>query len=259
MKPVKLSILIAFLLMTAGVLSAQEYKIAVQNPKETRVIIKDFSGELPIEGYTGNEIVITSTSGKFEIPEKAKGLKPVFPGGTDNTGIGLDISKTDNTITISCLLPFTRRSDYKIRLPEDVAVELTSGCERSNSVSVKGMKSELDIQTCHNIDLTDVTGPLVLSTISGNITIVYGKINAAKSSSISSISGDIDITLPSKTPLDLEMNTISGSIFSDFDFDDSKKDLKKVGGNAFNHTLNGGGSKYSISSISGAIFLRKGK
>lgn len=254
----KTSIIAFVILFTAGILSAQEYKMSVQNTRETKLILKDFNGLLPVEGYNGSEIIITSTSGKVVPPEKAKGLKPIFPAGTDNTGLGLDVQKTENLITITCLIPFTQDGEYKIRVPENISLELSSGCERSNDISISGMKNEIDINTCHNIDLKDVTGPLVLATISGDINITFSSINAVKSSSVNAISGDVDITLPAKTAVDLELRTISGAFYSDFDFSDSQKNLKKVGGNVMNHSLNGGGFKFSIGSISGNIYLRKG-
>jgi len=71
---------------------------------------------LPIEGYNGSEILITSTSGNLTPPEKAKGLKPIYPSGSDNTGIGLDVQKIDNLITITCLIPFTQDGEYKIKV-----------------------------------------------------------------------------------------------------------------------------------------------
>ena len=255
----KTSIIALFFLFTAGSLSAQEYKVTVPNPKDGRVILKDFSGSLPIEGYSGSDIVITATAGNFTPPEKAKGLKPVFPAGSDNTGIGLDVQKSDNLITITCLIPFTQESEYKIKVPENMAVELSSGCERNNDVTVKNMKNEIDIKTCHDIKLENVTGPLVLSTISGNIDITFSTVNTAKASSVHSVSGDIDITLPVKTATNLEMNVVSGAIYSDFDFSESQKNLKKVGGNETNYALNGGGFKFSIGSVSGNIYLRKGQ
>jgi lia operon protein LiaG len=258
MKTIKTSIIALFIFFTAGILSAQEYKVSVQNSKEGRLILKDFSGSLPIEGYNGNEIVITSATGDLTPPEKAKGLKPIYPAGTDNTGIGLDVQKTDNLITITCLVPFTKESEYKLRVPENLSIEVSSGCERNNDLTVKGMKNEIDVKTCHDIKCTDVTGPLVLSTISGNIDITYSAINSAKSSSVNSISGDIDITLPVKTATDLELRVVSGAIYSDFDFSESQKNLKKIGGNETNYSLNGGGFKYTIGSVSGNIYLRKG-
>jgi hypothetical protein len=258
MKTIKTSIIALVLMLTAGVLSAQEYKIAVQNPKEGRLILKDFNGSLPIEGYSGTEIIITSESGDVTPPAKAKGLKPVYPSGSDNSGIGLDVQKIENLVTIKCLLPFTQDGEYKLKVPETMSIEITSGCERNNDVVIKNMKNEIDINTCHDIKLSEVTGPLVLSTISGNIDITYSAINTTKASSVNTISGDVDITLPVKTATDLEMHVISGTMYSDFDFSETKKDLKKVGGNDMNFSLNGGGFKYSIGSVSGNIYLRKG-
>ncbi len=55
------------------------------------------------------------------------------------------------------------------------------------------------------------------------------------------------------------MNVVSGAIYSDFDFSESQKNLKKVGGNETNYSLNGGGFKFSIGSVSGNIYLRKGQ
>ena len=127
-------------------------------------------------------------------------MKPIYPAGTDNTGIGLDVQKIDNLITVTCLIPFTQDGEYKIRVPENMAIELSSGCERNNDIEIKGMKNEIDIENCHDIKLDNVTGPLVLSTISGNIDITYSTINTTKSSSVNSISGDIDITFRLKQP-----------------------------------------------------------
>ena len=255
----KFSLITLFLFLGLGILSAQEYKTTVQNTTDGRVILKDFNGELPIEGYNGSEIIISSTSDEVTPPEKAKGLKAVFPSGTDNTGIGLDVQKNGNVVTIQCLLPFSRDGDYTIKVPDNMALELTSGCERSNDVSIKNMKNEIDIETCHDIDLQNVSGPLVLSTISGDINITYSNINTVKSSSINSVSGDIDITMPVKTAVNLELSTISGGFYSDFDFTTSSKDLKRVGGNELKLPLNGGGVKFSINAISGNIYMRKGQ
>jgi lia operon protein LiaG len=258
MKTMKISIIALLILCTAGILSAQEYKITVQNSKDGKLVLKDFNGSLPIEGYSGSDIIITSTSGKITPPEKAKGLKPIYPAGSDNTGIGLDVQKIDNLITITCLIPFTQDGEYKIKVPENISLQLTSGCERNNDIQIKNMKNEIDIESCHDIKLDGVTGPLVLSTISGNIDITFSSINSAKSSSVNSVSGDVDITLPVKTATDLELRVVSGAIYSDFDFSESQKNLKKVGGNETNYALNGGGFKFSIGSVSGNIYLRKG-
>jgi hypothetical protein len=258
MKTMKFSLITLLIISTAGILPAKDYKIPVQNTKETRLILKDFSGKLPVEGYSGSEIIITSSSEDFTPPEKAKGLKAIYPSGTDNSGIGLDVEKNGNTITVTCIVPFTQAGEYKIRVPDNLALEFESGCERSNEISVENTKNEIDIKSCQNIDLKNVTGPLVLSTISGNINISFSAINSDKPFSINSISGDIDVTLPGKTAANMELRTITGGFYTDFDVTDNKKNLKRVGGSELNFPLNGGGFKFSIVNVSGNIYLRKG-
>ena len=258
MKTMKINLITLLIFFSAGFLSAQEYKTTVQNSKDGKLILKDFSGKLPVEGYSGSEIIITTTSENLTPPEKAKGLKAIYPGGTDNTGIGLDVEKNGNLVTITCLLPFTRAEEFKIKVPDNLALEFASGCERSNEISVANTKNEIDIKSCHDIELKNVTGPLVLSTISGDINISFSSISSDKPSSINSISGDIDITIPSKTATNLELHTINGGFYSDFDFTDTQKNLKMVGGNKLNFPLNGGGFKFSIATVSGNIYLRKG-
>ena len=135
MKTMKITFTTLLLILTAGYLSAQEYKTTVQNAKDGKLVLKDFSGDLPVEGYSGNDIVITSTAEDLTPPEKAKGLKPIYPSGTDNTGLALDVQKSGNQVTVICLLPFTKGGEYKIKVPDNLAIELESGCERSNSRS----------------------------------------------------------------------------------------------------------------------------
>lgn len=258
MKTIKISLITIFIFFTAAMLPAQEFKTTVQNTKDGKLILKDFSGKLPVTGYNGNEIIITSTSEDHSPPEKAKGLKAIYPSGTDNTGLGLDLQKNGNVITITCLIPFTRNGEFQIKVPENLALEFESGCERSNEISVENTKNEIEIKNCHDINLKGVTGPLILSTISGDINVTFSSINPDKPFSVNSISGDIDITLPVKTATNLELGTVSGGFYSDFDLTDSQKNLKKVGGNELNFPLNGGGFKFNIVTVSGNIYLRKG-
>ncbi len=245
-------------LLPAAIALGQEHKIAVTNSKEGKLILKNFPGDLPIEGYSGNEIVITASDGDFEPPERAKGLKPIYPGGNDNSGIGLNVEKNGNTVSVTCILPITRSADYKIKVPDNLSLEVQSGCEKSSDISVSNMKNEIDIQNCHGIDLKNVTGPLVLSTIAGDIKISYGNNVPEKPLSINAISGEIDITLPARTAADLELKTIGGAFYSDFDITQTKDKLNRIGGNNLTYALNGGGPKISITTVGGNVYIRKG-
>ena len=72
-------------------------------------------------------------------------------------------------------------------------------------------------------------------------------------------SGDIDLTLPLKAALNVDLNTVSGGVYTDFDIAETKDNMKRIGGNQIGFALNGGGTKLAISSVSGNIYLRRGK
>jgi hypothetical protein len=251
--------LFTFLFVFTGkMILAQDYKIPVENANEATLQLSDFSGKMTIVGYSGNEIIIAPAEKVGPPPERAKGLKPVFSNGTDNTGIGLNVEKDGNRVMISNLLPFTQQRELTLQVPENMALSISSGCEYNNDLYISKMNDEIEIQTCHSINLQQVTGPLVLSTIGGNIDITFGMVNTLKPFSINSISGEIDITLPSKLAADIEMGTITGSMYSDFDFSNTRKDLNQVGGNHLDYKMNGGGIQINIVTVSGNIYLRKG-
>ena len=258
MKTKKINLFLMMFLLSAGLVAGQEHKIPVQNTRDGKLILRNFSNDLPVEGYSGNEVIITASGGDFAPPERAKGLKPVYPGGNDNSGIGLNVEKDGSTVSVTCILPITRSADYKIRVPDNLSLEIESGCERSSNISVTGMKNEIEIKNCHGIDLKNVTGPLVLSTISGDINISFGGTAPDKPVSINAISGEIDITLPAKTAANLDLKTLGGSFYSDFDFTTSKDNLKRIGGNDLSYALNGGGPKISIATVAGNVYIRKG-
>jgi lia operon protein LiaG len=253
-------LIMAVVLFATNVLQAQEYKIPVENSKDGKLSLIDFMGDLLIEGYNGKEIIITTTSDNFNANnERAKGLKPIYPNGTDNTGIGLSVEKNGNQITVKCLLPITKREEYKIKVPNNFSLKIESGCERSNDVDIQNMNNEIEITNCQSINLKNVTGPLVLSTISGDVNIVYSSVNTESPVSINSISGEIDVTLPVKTAANLQLETISGTIYSDFDFPTDNNKMKQIAGSTVRFPLNGGGVNMKIVSVSGNVYLRKGK
>ena len=245
-------------LFFAGVSRAQEFKIQVENNKDGKLILDDFNGELPIEGYTGTEIVVSAASGRFEAPEQAKGLKPIYAAGTDNTGIGLYMEKNGNRITLRCLLPFGKRGNYRIRVPENLALEIERDCAGSGETIISNVKNEIDFKGCHSIELKNVTGPLVLSTISGHVNVVFTELSKDKSISIASVSGEVDVTLPAKAGFNLEMGTVSGNMYSDFDLQTGNDDMHRVGGGSLHAHVNGGGVDVKLTSISSNIYLRKG-
>jgi len=252
----KYSFLVVASLCIGFLTRAQDYKIAVGDMKDAKLVLDGFTGDLPIEGYAGNEIVV-STGHHFEQNERSRGLKPIYAAGTDNTGIAVSMEKNGNRITLRCLLPITQSADYKLRVPENLALEITRDCARGGNTTISNIRNEVEFKGCQDITLTRVTGPIVVSTISGSVNVVFTEVAKDKPISISSVSGEVDVTIPAKTPFSLEMGTVSGNMFSDFEFPAAHDDMRRVGGGKLRTDFNGGGTAIRLHSVSGNVYLRK--
>jgi len=89
-----------------------------------------------------------------------------------------------------------------------------------------------------------------VETIDGNI-VIEGKTKAIKAHSIS---GFIDLSFDASRKADLEMSTISGTIYTNVAMNNASQ---RNGGNSVKAQYNGGGEDVELETISGDIFLRK--
>lgn len=276
-----ISVLIFVFLFRIIELTAQEYRIPATNTRDGKLILKDFTGNLQVEGYDGKDIVFFKASFNGDnvssTSKQAKELNPSLKGMPDNSGIGLNIENSGNQITVKCILPDIHTSEYKVKMPNNYSLKIVHNCERSKDIIVSEMRNEVEMSNCQSIKLLNVIGSIVLSTINGNIELencaidkdatlslieISGNIKADISRidtkepiSLISISGNIILTLPAKISADFNLNSISGIIESDFDFPDENKN--QVIGTQINYPINGGGVKINISTVSGNISLRK--
>jgi hypothetical protein len=106
---------------------------------------------------------------------------------------------------------------------------------------------EVFMPSSHKLNLSTINGDIELVGLSGPM-------------EINTINGEIDLHLNPSQKADLEMSSINGTFYTNFDLDleDRKDKLCRVGGNV--HTqLNGGGKSIELETINGAIFLRKAR
>jgi lia operon protein LiaG len=254
------TIITGLLLLFAVTTQAQkEYTMAVKgNATETWVNINNLFADLIIEGTTGSEIKIVASD--YEgLPEKAKGLKPLSASGPENTGIGLSIKQEGNTISISGAHREADEAEYKILLPKNLRLKLDYNSWQAGDVVIKGMAGEVEAKSqVGDLKFIDVTGPIVAHTLSSDLEVTFTSIAQTSPSSLTSTSGDIDVTMPSSVKGTFKMSTISGGIYTGFEFDFGEEtSLRRAGGQSATGKLNGGGVEVSLRSISGDVFIRK--
>ena len=271
MKTIKILIVILFIYQINTALSqdkettlkAQKYEVKVNNIESSTLNLLNIAGDIIITANNSSNIIIEA-SGIKKTPKRADGLKRISSGGVDNTGVGLNYTIKGNTIKLYGAVSMNSSIKYKISIPEKLKIYVNLGMFNNNDLTITDLKSdlELDVKTS-NIKLKNVTGPTVISSLSGDIEAVFSTISQKSPFSIKAISGDIDISLPTNTPANLKLSCISGGIYSDFDIkfsDEKASNLNYISGGSTVHSkLNNGGVEISVRAISGNIYLRKKK
>ncbi len=252
----KLNLAIALAALLAQVSFAQkEFKKAVGSAKRVEISIQN--GSLTIEGYSGSEIVIVTQDEYDGPPERAKGLRPLFNDAVDNTGLGLEVKENNNILAVTKAIG--KGMDYSIRVPAGMNIAIADEDWQRGSFNLKNLQGEIEAD-CKGSELVieNCTGPIVASSVSSDIKVVFSQVNPNKPTSITCTSGDLDVTLPASTKANLSLNAISGEIYTDMEIEMGEKEkLRRIGGNQVEGKLNGGGVEISLRAISSNIYLRK--
>ena len=256
-----LLLLSASLLLCLTNAQAQEYKTKLANAKDRKVTLEIDGGDIKIEGYTGDEVIIQASSGYEAPPERAKGLKPLYYSAVDNSGIGLAVTPESGGLKIE---KATRKQiKYTIKLPRKVSILYQQTNWHNGDITINNMDGDLEIKTNNgSVDLNNITGPVVANTTNGEIKAVFSGLSQDKPTAISTINGVIDITLPATTKANMKLQSISGEMYTDFDLGvkNSKDGLSRVGGShQVDGTANGGGVDIQLKTINSNIYIRKQK
>ncbi len=235
--------------------NAQKFTKAFSNASGAkRVVIEADNAEIRVVAHDGKDVSIEG-EGDYEVPERAKGLRPLYRDAQDNTGLGLEVTESSNRITIKKAT--SKEGNYTIRVPADVAVKIEEKNWEGSEIRIKGIKGEIEVKSLgSDVILEDVTGPVVANTTSGDITVVFSQVSQTGPTNISNISGFIDVTMPASTKANLRLESISGDIYTDFDLN-TKDGMQRIGGSTIKTTLNGGGVEVTLKAISDDVYLRK--
>lgn len=254
---IKFALACMALLATVG-LSAQDHTVTISNPSQTTLIIKEVN-RVSVEAYNGTNIEISADS-KREQPERAEGLTALSARGQDNTGIGLNVKQEGNQVTI---FQAARRGQgkYTIKVPASVKVEIEhTGNWEGGQIEVYGVTGELEISGQYNsVHIEDVTGPALVNTVYGKVEAIFSGLSQSGPTSLVSVYGIVDVTLPANTKADVTIKTPYGEAFSDMNIEfpsESEGGMRKVS-STIEGKLNGGGVDLDLKASYKNVYLRK--
>ncbi len=233
--------------------SAQEYKQSLESVAWVKIESK---GKVVVRTHDKQELLIRGGSATT-MPEKAKGLQLVGENGSDNTKVGFYVLKDGNNLILRNL----RRSENEVAeifLPSNQNISVKG--DGLNDIEIIGFSGEIEAtsEIVGNIRVKDVTGPVTLNSNTGTVEVVFNKVNQSAPISISTATGEIDVTLPKDTAADLSLHSTMGEIYSNFELSvPDKNGLKAISTQKITGSINNGGVKIQLNSATGNIYLRK--
>ena len=210
--------------------------------------------DIVVKTHSSNQLLIKSGP-EIKTPERAKGLKLVGDGGTDNTNVGFSVVQDGSTLIVHNL-----RKDKKgeVYLPASKNISVKSTW--NGDIEIDGFSGEIeaDAQLNGSVKILNVNGPVTANSLNGELEITFGKVTQSSPISLYSTNGAVDVSLPSNTPANLALSTLNGNVYTDFEIKAEEKDgMKSVLGRNIDASINGGGVKISMKSTNGNMYLRK--
>lgn len=234
----------------------QEHKIAMGSGK----LIIDQVNNVTIEGHSGSEIIISTEMEDTEDNERAQGLKAINAQGlSDNTGLGLSITKDGNEASVSQVSKRGSKK-YTFKVPSGVSVLYESSSTNGGDLHIIDVAGEIEVSANYNsVDLKNVTGPMAVHTVYGSIDADFSSVSQSNSISLYSVYNHVDVTLPGSSKATFQLSTNYGEMYTDLDlkFEGEEGNMKKISSKKMFGKLNGGGVDFSVKSGYSSIYLRK--
>jgi len=217
------------------------------------------AGQYQYQALEGDE------KARQEKEKKIAGMKRLS-GSTS----GLEVEEDGNVVQINTQ-SWKAATDLVIQVPVASSLEIRSSMD--GAVVVEGVSGEIDINNINGpVTLRGVSGSALVHTVNGHIDVVLTRVAASKPLSFSTMSGDIDVTLPADVKANLKMKTEQGEVYTDFDIDMTRQPVRSEAAEktdegryriTFDKSLlglvNGGGTEISFNTFGGDIYIRKKK
>lgn len=214
-----------------------------------RVALENINGSVHITGWDRNEV-------KVDAVKYARSKERL-----DEAKIVIDASK-DN-ISIHTEYPYHSLTFRDDDWDNPASVEYTLSVPRAGRLDqIKLINGSLDVQgiagevraSCINghLKASGLAGPVKLSTINNRVEVQFDRLGTSPLE-LTSVNGDVLLTLPSDSKAELEASTVHGGISNDFGL---RVRNRRIVGHDLHGELAGGGPRIRLSNVNGRIEIR---
>jgi DUF4097 and DUF4098 domain-containing protein YvlB len=161
-------------------------------------------------------------------------------------------------------------SGIAIKVPSNLTA-LKLNAVNDGGITVTNVSGELEINNVNGpITVKDVSGSVVANTVNGPVVVTFKSVDGKAPMAFSTLNGDVDVTFPADLKSNLKLKTDRGGVFTDYEIavDKSQPQVKKTEENHMYRLnvdswiygkINGGGPEMMMKTMTGSIYIRKGK
>lgn len=230
----------------------------------------DRGDELEIKGISGNISAQRATGAEVEV------IARKYERERDFDEVDFEVVQDEGGVTICVVYPDRRHGrtlcepggwnnvniddidvhvDFDVRIPEGVDFVARSisgsidGEELASHVNASTVSGSIDVSTSDIVHAT---------TVSGSIRVRMGRADWDGDLKFATVSGDITLWLPVGLSTEVDFESLSGDLHSDFDIATTRMRGRWIGGE-IRGVIGDGGRSLSASTVSGDLRLRENR
>lgn len=228
----------------------QTYQLAPQG----RVKLENINGSVRITGWDRNEVKVDAVKWAYTT-ERLNEAQIIVDANPDTISISTKYPERDQNF----------RDDRRGRLNNPATVEYTISVPRNaridsvevinGGINIEGLTNDVRASSINgNVSARGLTGEAKLSTINGNLEATFNRLDASKSIALTSVNGNVTITIPSDASANLRASNVHGGITNDFGLPVRKGEYV---GYDLAGQLGQGATRIKLANVNGAINIRR--
>ena len=145
--------------------------------------------------------------------------------------------------------------DFTVRVPEGVELIATVV---TGDVEAHGLRSNVSAHSVSGDVAVTTTGVVEAGTVSGSLDVAMGSLEWTRLT-FNTVSGDITLRLPESLGADVDFQSLSGELDSDFDLRVERRRDGRFVGSRVEGTIGAGGRELSFHTVSGDVRLLRAR
>ena len=231
-------------LIFAATAAAQEFQKSYKLAAGGQIHIGNVSGDVVVTGYDGDAVIV-------------KGFKE----GRDSDRLDVEDRSGEGRIEIGVQYPRHCNCEasvrFEVQVPRSVRYDFDHISSVSGSVEVSNVSGRIHATSVSGqVRVHDVNGSVNAKSVSGNVEVEIRRLEGASDDmKFSSVSGNVDVRMPSEIDADVDMSSLSGGIKTEFPIEVSKERYGPR--TSARGKLGNGSRRLQMSSVSGSLNLRR--